>query len=311
MRWKLLTAFAAAFTVVFAFIAIWVVHYASDMAMKRLTAQLLEATEGAARDLPKKAVAAVAELPTEGRPKRTGAYQRIAEDLTSVRATIPSISPYTFMLEGDELVYLVASGSPFKDPVARTAPDSTLTYMREGLQGTTFEPQNTDAYGTWISAFSPIVDKQGNTIAAVGMDFSLEYVQDVQQRAVSQVVPVLAVSYVLLILLVLFVSTLLVRPLRRLTAATRRIADGEYDVDLDVAPRTRFPDEMSDLAESFTVMARKVAARERALSNEVQRLRVEIDATKREETVREITGTDFFTDLEAKAADLRSRMHKK
>jgi len=311
MRWKLLTAFAAAFTAVFAFIAIWVVHYASDMAMQRLTAQLLEATEGAARDLPKKAVSTVTELPAEGRSKRTTAYQRLDEDLTSVQATIPSISPYTFMLQGDQLVYLVASDTPFKDPVARTAPEETLTYMREGLQGTTFEPQNTDSYGTWISAFSPIVDRQGNTIAAVGMDFSVEYVQDMQQRARSEVVPVLAVSYVLLILLVVFVSTLLVRPLRRLTAATGRIAEGDYDVDLDVSVRTRFPDEMSDLADSFAVMARKVAARERALSNEVRRLRVEIDATKREETVREITGTDFFTDLEAKAADLRSRMHKK
>jgi len=310
MRWKLLTAFAAAFTVVFAFIAIWVVHYASDMAMKRLTAQLLEATEGAARDLPTKAVAKVTRLPAEGRPKQSTSYRRIAEDLSSVRATIPSITAYTYVVEDDQLYYLVSS-APFKDPVARTAPEATVRYMREGLRGTTFEPQNTDAYGTWISAFSPIVDQQGNTIAAVGMDFSVEYVQDMQQRARSQVLPVLAVSYVLLILLVLFVSTLLVRPLRRLTLATRRIAEGDYDVDLDVSPRTRFPDEMSDLAESFTVMARKVAARERALSNEVRRLRVEIDTTKREETVREITETDFFTDLESKAAELRSRMHKK
>jgi len=38
---------------------------------------------------------------------------------------------------------------------------------------------------------------------------------------------------------------------------------------------------------------------------------VEIDNTKREETVREITETDFFADLAAKAEDLRGRMHRK
>jgi hypothetical protein len=68
---------------------------------------------------------------------------------------------------------------------------------------------------------------------------------------------------------------------------------------------------MSDLADSFKVMATKVAERERALTREVQRLRVEIDNTKREETVREITETDFFADLAAKAEDLRGRMHRK
>ena len=47
------------------------------------------------------------------------------------------------------------------------------------------------------------------------------------------------------------------------------------------------------------------------LSVLLKRLRVEIDNTKREETVREITETDFFADLAAKAEDLRGRMHRK
>ncbi len=195
--------------------------------------------------------------------------------------------------------------------MAQTVPVETLTYMHDGLRATTFEPDNTDAFGTWISAYSPIVDKQGNTIAAVGMDYSLEYVQDVQRQARAQVFPVLAVSYVLLILLVLLVSTLLVRPLRRLTLATRRIADGEYDLDLDRLTRSRFTDEMSELADSVKVMAAKVAAREQALTREVQRLRVQIDSVQRDQSVREITETDFFADLAAKADDLRSKMHKK
>ncbi len=62
VRWKLLAAFATAFTIVFAFIAIWVVNYASDVALKRLTGELLQAAEGSARDLPKNAVAGVVAL---------------------------------------------------------------------------------------------------------------------------------------------------------------------------------------------------------------------------------------------------------
>lgn len=311
MRWKLLTAFAAAFTVVFAFIAIWVVNYASNNALKRITSQLLEITEGAARDLSANRLAEVAALPADADLRKNTSYKRISEDLESVRATNPSIQPYTYTLDDGDLVFLVSSAA-FKEPVAQTVEEKTIEFMDKGLRGTTFEPENTDAFGTWISAYSPVVNRQGDTVAAVGMDYSIAYVQQVQREARAQVLPVLAVSYVLLILLVLFVSTLLVRPLRRLTEATRRIADGEYDLDLShIGPRSRFSDEMTDLADSFKVMATKVAARERALTREVQRLRVEIDTTKREETVREITETDFFADLSAKADDLRARMHRK
>lgn len=308
MQWKLLTAFIAAFTVVFAFIAFWVVNYASEVAMDRLKAELIEATQGAARDLPRRMVAELVQTPPGPGVRKTLPYKRVSSDLASVQSAIPAIVPYTFSEEDGQLYYLAHDG-PFKEPVASTVPENTVNHMRQGLEGTTFQSANTDAYGTWISAYSPVVDKQGTPIAAVGMDYSLQYVEEMQARARAQVLPVLGFSYVFLILLVVVVSTLLVRPLRRLTAATRRIADGEYDLDIeDITPRRTFTDEMTDLAESVTVMAGKVAARERALSKEVQRLQVEIDQVKREESVREITETEFFADLASKASDLRARM---
>jgi hypothetical protein len=95
-----------------------------------------------------------------------------------------------------------------------------------------------------------------------------------------------------------------------LTSASARIADGEYDLDLSDLNRSRFPDEMSELAESFKVMAAKVQQREQALSTQVRRLQVQIDAAQREESVREITETEFFADLAAKAEQMRARMHK-
>lgn len=310
MRWKLLAAFTTAFTIVFAAIAIWVLNYASDVAMKRLREQLIETTEGAARDLPKRTVAEVVALPPDTDPAANRSYRRIKSDLESVRATIPEAHPYTIVKNPDgSLDYLVSPDGPFRDPVLNTTPASTIPYMRNGFRATTFEPQNTDAFGDWISAYSPVVDRQGETVAVVGMDFSVEHVTDVRQQARRQVFPVLLVSYVLLVVLVMLVSTLIVRPLRRLTSATKRIADGDYDLDLTGITRSRLPDEMSELANSFRIMTSKVAARERALTSQVQRLQIEIDATKREESVREITETDFFSDLAAKAQQMRARLH--
>ena len=110
-----------------------------------------------------------------------------------------------------------------------------------------------------------------------------------------------------LLVLVLLLATALARPLKRLTVATERIAEGDYDVDLSGVSRSRFPDEMATLAASFQVMADQVAQRERSLAQEVTRLKVEIDHARREEAVREITETDFFADLSAKAAQMRRR----
>lgn len=112
----------------------------------------------------------------------------------------------------------------------------------------------------------------------------------------------------MLLLLVLLVSTWLTRPLKRLTAATTRIAEGEYDVDLSGVTNTRIPDELATLAERFALMVDKVRTREKKLSQEVTRLKVEIDSSRIEEAVAEIVESDFFAGIAEKAASMRSRM---
>ncbi len=177
--------------------------------------------------------------------------------------------------------------------------------MEQGLTTMTNEPAYTDDFGSWISTYSPILDEDGQSVGAIGVDYPLTYVTSVQADVQKQLYPVLGISYVVLLALVLVLSTSLTRPLKRLTAATERIAAGEYDLDVQALVRTRFPDEMYTLAESVSTMAAKVGARERSLTREVQRLKVEIDAVKREEAVKEITESDFFSDLTSKAADMR------
>ena len=127
-------------------------------------------------------------------------------------------------------------------------------------------------------------------------------------NALRNILPLLVIGYILLMGLVLLVATWLTRPLKRLTAATLRIADGDYDVDLAHVVRTRIPDEMVVLSQSFARMVDKVRAREKNLTREVKRLTVEIDSKKREQAVNEITDSDFFAAIAAKATSMRQRM---
>ncbi len=311
LRWKLLIAFTAAFTIVFAFIAIWVVYYAGTAALTRVKGQLIEATEGTARDLPVRAVEQLNELPAGTDVTGNVYYRRVLHDLKAVQTTLPELRPYVVARgANDTLDYLVAPDGPFRDPVLASTPASTVDYMLRAFDGTVYQGRNDDKFGQWVTAYAPVNNRAGEAVAIVGMDFPLEYVRNVRTQARQQVLPVLLIGYLGLIGMVLLVSTLLVRPIERMTSASRRIADGDYDLDLTRLTRGRYPDELSDLADSFQVMTSKVAARERELAQQVQRLQVQIDSTRREESVREITETEFFTDLQAKAAQMRARMRE-
>jgi DNA-binding response OmpR family regulator len=66
-------------------------------------------------------------------------------------------------------------------------------------------------------------------------------------------------------------------------------------------------DALGRLARVFSRMASEVHAREDALRREVTQLRIEIDHTRTDREVQEITESDFFRDLEARASELRLR----
>jgi CheY-like chemotaxis protein len=93
-----------------------------------------------------------------------------------------------------------------------------------------------------------------------------------------------------------------------LTAAAAAVEAGQFALDsLDgVAAR---PDALGQLGRVFQNMAREVYAREQALKQQVQELelRIQIDEGKKAREVAEITDTEYFRDLCAKAQKLRRR----
>ena len=90
----------------------------------------------------------------------------------------------------------------------------------------------------------------------------------------------------------------------RVIDAAGALEANEFAADsLDrVAART---DALGQLARTFQRMAREVQAREERLRQEVRELRIEIDSSRQERQVAEITETDYFRSLRARAQDLR------
>ncbi len=326
LRWKMLAAFTGAFTIVFVFLAIWVFQYTTETAQKRLETQLEGSAVGGAATINApgfvELITTVPAIPDASNPTGLGyptspLYKANAEELYHINQIVPEANPYSYFQDpADGKLYFAASagfmvsppiGVTYKVPVDSIVNAETYALMVEGLSTTTAQEPYTDDYGSWISSYTPILDDDGKPVGALGVDYPMTYVAQVQSDVQRRLYPVLGVSYVVLLALVLILSTSLTRPLNRLTAATKRIAAGEYDLDVRSMVHTRFPDEMYTLAESFTSMAAKVAARERSLTQEVQRLKVEIDHARREEAVKQITESDSFAELARKAAEMRRR----
>lgn len=97
------------------------------------------------------------------------------------------------------------------------------------------------------------------------------------------------------------------RPVGVLTAAAGRLEAGEPVDDDALSTIGRSQDDVGRLARVFARMAEQVAVRERKLREEVKALRIEIDEERRRVAVAEVVDTDFFRDLEGRAAEMRRR----
>ena len=328
LRVKIVGLFVALFTLVFLAISIWVVQFSAQAAQDRLAQQLLGQVEGASATVDAAAFAElVSTVPAVADPSDESGfgypdsplYAGIASGLYDIFQVTKS-GTYTWFKDPQDgrLYTAVSSGyyrSPqtgyrYKIPLDQVTQPSTYALMEQGLTQTTEEPAYTDAYGSWMSVYAPIVDANGVSVGGIGQDISLAYVSEVRSKAVSQVLPVLLGIYAVLVVLVWLLATRIVRPIRRLTLASTRIAEGDYDTDLEPITNTRFRDEITTLADSFSIMTSKVAERERSLQVEVKRLKVEIDSTKRAESVKAIVDSEGFADIAERAAEMRRRMNE-
>lgn len=92
-----------------------------------------------------------------------------------------------------------------------------------------------------------------------------------------------------------------------LSAAAARIEANEPP-DAGALERVgRSGDDVGRLARVFARMAEQVAVREQRLREQVRTLTIEIDEERRRKSVSEVTDTDFFRDLQGRAAEMRKR----
>jgi hypothetical protein len=327
LRAKLLLAFSVLFTVVGVATYYWFLQYSTQTALRKIKEDQLLTIQGAAGQIDAEELLA---LYREGQPNTDGfsddpRYQANLDTLERIHRIEPRAWLGTYVLEGDNLVFVTdlwaryntEKAATFKtvcepvscadgDPTTATAISLAQDAVRQG-EIKMLGPIVEDQWGEWSSAWAPIRDGNGQVVAGLFLDFEAAYVKQVQMQVETQIAVAAIFSYIIVFVMVFLVSNQLTRPVITLTRAAARIGEGDYKQDLAHLSQVNFHDEISTMADVFTIMVGKVYQREQSLIKQVEELRIEIDDTKRKKQVSEIVDSEFFQDLQAKSRAMRLR----
>lgn len=190
-------------------------------------------------------------------------YQQLMDQLQTIHNIEPRAWPYIFVKAEEErhITYIVDLWARY-DPSKATPFRFTLPSRRSYLgfneltlrldSDGNFTPY-TDQWGQWVSAYRPVKNTQG--MAAIGIDFSADYVYRVQDAIRNQVATAFTVAYLGLFILVFLVSRALTGPIVKLTRVADALGDDDYIQDFSgLKSAGRFSDEIVKLADIFAVM---------------------------------------------------------
>jgi methyl-accepting chemotaxis protein len=312
---KLLIGFTLVFSLVFALAYLWFYNFATQRAMERIEADLVDTLDGAAARVDIEQFVALAEegVPREDDYTDDPRYWNHVQWLATVEQIEPRAKVYTYVKgeKPNEVIFIGSGGAVLDPPFGAKFKEHYISSgpLIAGLSGPLVDPTLwTDQWGSWgISGYKPLKNAQGEKVGGIGIDFEADYVIRVQQAIRDKVVIAFGITYATLFALVFLVSGGLTRPIVALTRAAERIGEGDYEQDLSHLSGGRLHDEISTLAEVFEIMVSKVYQREQTLIRQVEELRIEIDEVKRKKQVSEIVESDFFQDLQSKARRMRSR----
>jgi serine phosphatase RsbU (regulator of sigma subunit) len=129
-----------------------------------------------------------------------------------------------------------------------------------------------DEWGMSLSGYAPILDKDGKSIAMLGIDVNANDVYNIQKEVRRRAQFVMLIGLALSLALGMLISGRIAGPIRKLAEGTRHLARGELDYKIDVKGSTeimelaRSMNRMSaDLKSHIEVLKRTTAERERLM----------------------------------------------
>ncbi|MEM9154048.1 MAG: HAMP domain-containing sensor histidine kinase [Cyanobacteria bacterium P01_F01_bin.33] len=287
LKAKLLIAFSMVFCAVSGGMYVWFYTYSTARAIERMEGELEHTARGAAKGIDIEKLLALYE---EGEPNEDGfsddpRYQQLLAWLDAVHQIEPKAWPYTYIVVEDssDARYLAGVDEPnlphtlyLVDVWANYDVDSAAAFLDIGnASKKTMEAYRSgeiihrelysDEYGSWMSAYLPLKDKDENVVAMLGVDIEADYVRQIQRYIREEMLIAFLVSYSILALLIILISNLLTKRLTHLTSFAQKIGEGDYSRKLKLSNGDIFTDEMSILSDVFNGTIESIRRREEVI----------------------------------------------
>ncbi|NTV90259.1 MAG: methyl-accepting chemotaxis protein [Clostridiales bacterium] len=245
IRSRLILGFVLSGILASAFVGTLAYNKMSSYAMENLKEKLLASSQiGAAT------IDAAVNSSLQPGDETSEAYLEQMEKLNKIKDSLGLTYIYTYSrLEGDK-VYFAIDASTDEDKAMigdESDIDDTISAAFSGKASVGDTPY-TDKWGTFLSSAAPILDSSNNVTGVVGTDISLESVIKMQQNLLFVIILCILGSIVISIVLALFMSNIISRPIKSLVTALEDINKNSGDLTQKINIHTG--DEIEVLADA-------------------------------------------------------------
>jgi serine phosphatase RsbU (regulator of sigma subunit) len=190
----------------------------------------------------------------------SAAFQRLREVLRRIQAGAGLTSPlYTLRRDGELVRFVIMTNEvPFVGDPYELRPALRRSF-EEGKPGA--EGPYTDAHGTWLSAWAPLLDAQGRPVAFLQADYEVGALFTALDNRSLRRALFAAVGIVVALAAAALLARSIARPVLDLARAAEAVAGGDLQAKVDIER----PDEIGTLARSFNKMAHNLKAMAGAL----------------------------------------------
>ncbi len=178
---------------------------------------------------------------------------QIDSDISSIYVLLPSTEP------GQLLFFYDYSTEPPVAEVGQIYDATELPIMLKAFDGAIVEPRPyEDIYGLSLSAYAPLKDSEGNSIALVGVDVDISRLNILKKRIMGLALTLCGIAAVMIVLMSIFIGLSVRKPLLELLGAFHTVARGNLTAEVCMSRK----DEFGVLSKGFTKMVSDLRDRE-------------------------------------------------
>jgi HAMP domain-containing protein len=225
--------------------------------------------------------------------EETEAYKQIQAINKAIVATEPEVGYLYTMRMNDQgqIHFFVDAGQPGDDDLATVAEffEESTPLMRttfHSLDHAVAEEQfNTDRWGTWLSAYAPFYNSNGDLEGIIGMDIGASTVIAAERAVLYLILGTTAGAMVIVTLLGLWLGNIFTKPVLNLSSVAQLVSKG----DLSARAKIESADEIGDLATTFNTMTSQLQATlgslEQQVENRTRALEASTEVSRRLSTI--------------------------